>query len=281
MQMNTCPFFLSQLLIQSLTLFSSHLLMLSSSSSCPPSLSFLLSPSLDSTCSLHLPPHLHSNTSSVSFSLYPYLALCVYLSILPSLISPWLYQYPPPALLSFIFHSRVLSPPNPPSPICIPIPLMDDVALRRGPQSVERGFAVESNLKANSTDSHRRVLQHDVAAITCGRREREQPLRDAAAGAAFALTVGQKGKLFLLLSNWSIEKCISLEFGHVGAWQPHRANGGWLKEHSVLQGRRENGLRETHCCRSMALRFTLQVLFGKVLAGGHSALSCIHLHLKR
>lgn len=96
-----------------------------------------------------------------------------YLSLTLSIPLP----HPQLTLLSFIFHSRVLTPP---SPIRFPIPLMDDALQHREAQSENRGFAVKSNLKANSADSHHRVLLHDVAAITCGTRAREW----AAPGAA-------------------------------------------------------------------------------------------------
>lgn len=73
---------------------------------------------------------------------------------------------------------------------------------------------VESNLKANSTDSHHGVLQHDAAAITCGTTERKRPLF----GALLQI-------LFFFFSAVNVVKqikCISLEFGHVGSWQPRR-----------------------------------------------------------
>ncbi len=130
--------------------------------------------SLDSACSLNLSLHLHPSQSLVSFTLYPYLALCLSIYFTRSYLS-LAVSITPPALLSFIFHSLVLS--SCPSPSCFPIPLMDDVNLCPGPQTEERGFAVESNLKANSTDSHLRVLQHDASDITCGSTGTEQPLQ--------------------------------------------------------------------------------------------------------
>lgn len=193
----------------------------------------------------HCSSHLHFNTLSFLFSLCSYLAFCVYLSILLSLIVPWLYQYPHPTPNSYspFVHLSFSGSHTTFPPICFPIPLMDDAPLLRGPQSENQGFAVKSNLKANSADSHHRVLLHDVTAITCGTRERERTGPDAAA------TLGRKTFFFFfsfplllllllsLLSNRSIEKCISLEFGHFGTWKPQWPDEGWFRERSLFQQR--------------------------------------------
>lgn len=111
----------------------------------------------------------------------------------------------PPALPSFIFHSRAL-PLFPPPHICFPIPLMDDVAPCRGASI--RGAGV--SLWRAISKPIPLIAIAGCCSMTSHLLNRSQSERR------------QYGRGENFLYSWcyrggSMEKCISLEFGHVGA----------------------------------------------------------------
>lgn len=90
----------------------------------------------------------------------------------------------------------------------------------------------------------------------------------------------------LLLSNRSIEKCISLEFGHVGSRLATQGRQRLIESAlSVAGSEREWIAGDTLLLLHGASFFVFfprrRRAFWLRVAGGRSVLSCVHLHLKR
>lgn len=160
---------LSQPLIESVTLIPSpsHVFIADSLHSFSPP---LLTPLAD-----FIPHLIYTPTHCPTHFLLTLILLSLFIYLFhPVLSLPDFINTPPLSILSPFFLWSSLSSPR---PSALP---SHQWMMRRCIEGLNQRSGALSNLKANSTDSHLRVQQHDIAAITCGTREREQPLRVAA-----------------------------------------------------------------------------------------------------